>query len=148
MVKSLPAMQKTQVWSLGQENPLEKEMETHPSVLAWKNPWTEETGRQQSMRSQRVGHRWETNAHEVIHVVITKHLIFIYQRYGSEYMQDIFSFVLHELIWPLQKSYEQMLLLFSFYLFFFFLMSMTGDFIYLLTYLLLTYLFWPHHAVS
>ena len=37
-------MQETQVWSLGQENPLEKEMATHPSILAWKIPWTEEPG--------------------------------------------------------------------------------------------------------
>ena len=45
MVKHLPAMQETQVWSLGWENPLEKEMATHSSILAWKIPWTEEPGR-------------------------------------------------------------------------------------------------------
>ena len=44
MVKSLPAMQETQVQSLGQEDPLEKEMATHSSILAWKIPWTEESG--------------------------------------------------------------------------------------------------------
>jgi len=44
-VKNLPAMQETWVQSLGQEGPLEKEMETHSSVLAWKIPWTEEPGR-------------------------------------------------------------------------------------------------------
>ena len=55
-VKSLPAMWETQVRSLGQEDPLEKEMVTHPSILAWKIPWTEEPGRLQSMGSQRVGH--------------------------------------------------------------------------------------------
>ena len=42
-------IQKTRVWSLGQEDPLEKEMATHSSILAWKIPWTEEPGRQQSM---------------------------------------------------------------------------------------------------
>ena len=42
MVKHLPAMRETQVRSLGQEDPLEKEMATHPSILAWKIPWTEE----------------------------------------------------------------------------------------------------------
>ena len=47
-VKSLPAMQETQVWSLGQEDPLEKEMATHSSVLAWRIPWTEELGGLQS----------------------------------------------------------------------------------------------------
>ena len=44
MVKNLPAMQKTQVHSLGRENPLEKQIATHSSFLAWKIPWTEETG--------------------------------------------------------------------------------------------------------
>ena len=44
-VKCLPAMQETQVWSQGQEDPLEKEMATHSSTLAWKIPWTEEPGK-------------------------------------------------------------------------------------------------------
>ena len=55
LVKSLPAVQETQVQSLGQED-LEKEMATHSSILAWKIPWTEEPGRLQSMGSQRIGH--------------------------------------------------------------------------------------------
>ena len=55
-VKRLPAKQETWVRSLGQEDPLEKEMETHSSTLAWKIPWTEKPGRLQSMGSQRVGH--------------------------------------------------------------------------------------------
>ena len=54
-VKNLPAMQETRVQSLGQENPLEKEMATHSSTLAWRVPWTEEPGELQSMGSQRVG---------------------------------------------------------------------------------------------
>ena len=53
---NLPAMQETQVRSLGQEDTLEKEMATHSSILAWEIPWTEEPGRIQSMRSQRVRH--------------------------------------------------------------------------------------------
>ena len=56
MVKSLPAMRETQVRSLGQEDPVEKEMATHSSILAWRIPWTEEPGGLQSMQSQRVGH--------------------------------------------------------------------------------------------
>ena len=59
MVKNQPAMQETQetqVGSLGQEDPLGEEMSTHSSVLAWRNPWMEEPGGLQSMRSQRVGH--------------------------------------------------------------------------------------------
>ena len=56
MVKHLPTMWETQVLSLGQEDPLEKEMATHFSILAWKIPWMEEPGSLQSMGSQRVGH--------------------------------------------------------------------------------------------
>ena len=60
MVKNPPAMQEAQVQSLGREDPLEKGMATHSSILAWKIPWTEEPGRLQSMRPQRVGHNEET----------------------------------------------------------------------------------------
>ena len=56
MVKNLPAMQETQVQSLDGEEPLEKGMASHSSILAWKVPWTEEPGGLQSMGSQRVGH--------------------------------------------------------------------------------------------
>ena len=55
-VKDLPAVQETRVRSLGWEDPLEKEMGTHSSILAWKILWTEETGELQSMGSQRVRH--------------------------------------------------------------------------------------------
>ena len=55
-VKRLPAMQETWVRSVGQEDPLEKEMATHSSTLAWKSPWTEKPGRLQSMGRQRVVH--------------------------------------------------------------------------------------------
>ena len=55
-VKRLSAMLETWVRSLGWEDPLEKEMATHSSTLAWKIPWTEEPGRLQSVWSQRVGH--------------------------------------------------------------------------------------------
>ena len=55
-VKRLPAMRETWLQSLGWEDPLEKEMATHSSTLAWKIPRTEEPGRLQSMGSQRVGH--------------------------------------------------------------------------------------------
>ena len=53
-VKWLPALWKTWVRSLGQEDPLEKEMAIHPSILAWRIPWAEEPGGLQSMGSQRV----------------------------------------------------------------------------------------------
>ena len=56
MVKHLPATQKTQIQSLCWEDPLEKEMATHSSILAWEVPWMEEPGSLQSMGSQRVRH--------------------------------------------------------------------------------------------
>ena len=56
MVKNLPAMQETQVQSLGQEAPLEKGMVNHSSILAWRILWTEEPGGLWSMGSQRVRH--------------------------------------------------------------------------------------------
>ena len=58
-LKRLPAMWESRVESLGQEDPLEKEMATHSSILAWRIPWTEKPGRLQSTGSQRVGHDWE-----------------------------------------------------------------------------------------
>ena len=62
-VKCLPRVRETWVRSLGQEDPLEKEMATHSSTLAWKIPWTEERSRLQSMESQRVGHHWANSLH-------------------------------------------------------------------------------------
>ena len=56
IVKNLPAMQETWVQSLCEEDPLEKGLETHFGVLAWRIPWTEEPGMLQSMMSQRVGY--------------------------------------------------------------------------------------------
>ena len=65
MVKSLPAMQETRVPSLGQEEPLEKEIATHSSFLAWEIPRTEKPGRLQSMGSQRIRHDRATSFLEV-----------------------------------------------------------------------------------
>ena len=56
MVKCLPTMRETWVQSLGREDPLEKEMATHSSILAWRIPWTEQPGGLQSTGLQRVGH--------------------------------------------------------------------------------------------
>ena len=60
-VKRQPAIWETWVRSLDREDPLEKEMATHSSTLAWKVPWMEEPGRPQSMGSQRIRHDWETS---------------------------------------------------------------------------------------
>ena len=57
MVKNLSVMQKTQVRSLGWEDPLEREMAIHSGILAWRIPWTEEPGGLQPMGLQRVGHK-------------------------------------------------------------------------------------------
>ena len=65
MVKKPPAMQETQVWSLGWEDPLEKGMVTHSNILAWRTPWAEEPGGLQSIRRQRVRHNWGTNTHKL-----------------------------------------------------------------------------------
>ena len=62
-LKRLPLMQETWVQSLGREDPLEKEMATHSSILAWRIPWMEEPGGLQSTGSQRVGHDWATSLH-------------------------------------------------------------------------------------
>ena len=62
-VKCLPTMRETQVWSLGREDPLEKEMATHCSSLAWKILWAEEPGGLQPMVSERVGHDLATKQH-------------------------------------------------------------------------------------
>ena len=70
MVKNLPAIQETWVWSLGQEDPLEKEMATHSSILAWRIPWTEEPDGLQSMWSQRVRNNWVTNTFRAFQEVI------------------------------------------------------------------------------
>ena len=63
MVKNPPAMQETWIRSLGWEDPLEKGVATHSSILAWRVPWTEEPGGLQRMGSQRVGHDGVTNMH-------------------------------------------------------------------------------------
>ena len=67
MIKSLPAMQETQVWFLGWEDTLAKETATHSSVLAWKIPWMEEPGGLQSMGLQSVRHNWATNSQSYLH---------------------------------------------------------------------------------
>ena len=63
-MKDPPTVQETWVQSLGREDPLEEEMATHSSTLAWKIPWTEEPGGLQSMGSQRVGHDLVTEQKE------------------------------------------------------------------------------------
>ena len=70
-------MQETQVQSLGQEDPLEKEMATHSSILVWKISCTEEPGGLQSMGSQRVGHDWATNTYLLTYAYVYPAHIFV-----------------------------------------------------------------------
>ena len=66
IVKNMPVMQETWIWSLGQEDPLKKGMAAHSSILAWRVSWTEEPGRLQSVESQRIGHNWATNTSTIL----------------------------------------------------------------------------------
>ena len=86
VVRNPPAMretQETQVRSLGWENPLEKEMATHFSILAWKIPWTMEPGRLLFMGSQRVGHNWATSlslqSHTKLYLLLPQTLVLMAQ---------------------------------------------------------------------
>ena len=79
-VKNLPAVQETRVRSLGWEDPLEKKMATHSSILVWKISFTEEPGGLQSMGSQRVGHDWATNIYLLTYKFITNRKSFTFCR--------------------------------------------------------------------
>ena len=95
-MKNLPAMQETWVQSLGQEDPLEKEMATHSSILAWRIPWTEEPGGLQFMVSKRVRHDRVTNSFTLI--------------FSEAAYQVSFSPMTHELIffkWQLTVSHPE-----------------------------------------
>ena len=84
--KNLPAMQKTQVQSLGQEDPLENGVATHSSILAWEILWTEEPGRLQTTESQRVGHNRATQ-HSTQPAVVF--LVFKYEFRGQGGEQEV-----------------------------------------------------------
>ena len=84
LVKNLPAVQETRVWSLGWEDLLEKETATHSSILAWKISWTEEPGGLQSMGSHRVGHDWAT----ITHTARTSHTVINYY-YVKECIENL-----------------------------------------------------------
>ena len=76
-LKHLPAKRETWVRSLGWEDPLEKEMATHSSILAWRIPWKEEPGGLQSKGLQRVGHNWTTSLSYLSKVFISEILVII-----------------------------------------------------------------------
>ena len=66
MIKNPPAMQETQIWSLGEEDTLEEGMATLSSILTWRIPWTEEPGGLQSTRLQKVEHDWVTKNKDIL----------------------------------------------------------------------------------
>ena len=76
--KNLPAMQEMWVQSLGREDPLEKGMATHSSILSWRIPWTEKAGRLQSLGSQRVGQDLVTEQQQVSKDKITEFKLKLY----------------------------------------------------------------------
>ena len=85
-LKHLLAMWETWVRSLSWEDPLEKEMATHSSILAWRIPWTEEPGGLQSTGSQRVGHDWATSLTHSLRRWVKEHLAMIYVKECSAYV--------------------------------------------------------------
>ena len=99
MVKNLPAVWETRIWSLDQEDPLEKVVATHSSIVAWRIPWTEEPGRLQSMGLQRVKPDWATHTH-------TRNI-----KTKNYYLRDCFYFVI--LIYVLFKSMNLICMSFS-----------------------------------
>ena len=90
-VKNLPAMQETQVQSLGQEDPVGKEMATHSTILAWRIPWTEkEPGGLQSMESQRVRIIYNDKEPEKEYIYITKSHLKVTQHCKPTVLQQFF----------------------------------------------------------
>ena len=79
-VRRLSVMQKTRVWSLGWEDPLEKEMAAHYSIVAWKIPWITEPGRLPSMGSQRVGHNWANSLSLSFSVIFISEVFYLSTR--------------------------------------------------------------------
>ena len=91
MVKNLPAVRENWVLSLGGEDPLEKGMATHSSILAWRIPWTEELGGLQTIGSQRVGRDWATNTHTHYNCVYLYIYLFVIK--NSEPTKDIYIYI-------------------------------------------------------
>ena len=95
MVKNLPVMQKTQVRSLGQEDPLQKGMATHSSILALEIPWTEKPGRLLSMGSQRVRDDSSANTLAMIQTTNKSKYNFFYQSVTASFFLFVVNFVIH-----------------------------------------------------
>ena len=90
-LKHLPAMWETWVRSLGWDDPLEKEMATHSSILAWWIPWMEEPGGLQSTGSQRVGHDWVTSLMSLTYLCTQISFVNIWKHYCLSYIKAMIS---------------------------------------------------------
>ena len=97
-LKHLPPMRESQVRSLGWEDPLEKEMVTHSSILAWRMPWMEKPGRVQSMGSQRVGRDLSdfTSLHNFTSILFIKHLILLLDNYVFLFISEFLALHVHQ----------------------------------------------------
>ena len=94
-------MQAIWVRSLGREDPLEKEMTTHSSILAWGIPQTEEPGRLQSMGSQIVGHNWATNTFTFTIFMRFLHIALVNLSFGSSHLNcPLYNFIWFRLVYP------------------------------------------------
>ena len=98
-IKRLPTMRETWIWSLGRQDPLEKEMATHSSILAWRIPWMEEPSRLQSAGSQRVRHDWVTSLTHLCKVQISGQ--------GINRLPSIFTWTFHTYLWKIKTSKEK-----------------------------------------
>ena len=115
MVKHLSTMWETCVRSLGQEDPLEKEMAIHSITIAWEIPWTEEPGRLQSMGLQRVGHDWATSLHLTFQKKVASGLVW-HQERDSIYEMMAFTLTSWSVYWSqfflLKVSFFKLLILY------------------------------------
>ena len=98
MVKNLSAVQETWVLSLSQEDPLEKGMATHFSILAWEIPWTEEPSGVQSMESQRVGHDWVTNMFTLSVLANFFFFFFLFFFFFDTFPASVYQLVLKQML--------------------------------------------------
>ena len=105
-------MRETRVRSLGQEDPLEKEMVTHSSILAWRIPWTEKPGGLQSTGSQRVGHDWATWDDKMMNELIAPEGPSLTG--NTQYSEESFNrlkYISNSCVWALSELLEQLVCL-------------------------------------
>ena len=97
-LKNPPAVQGTRVWSPDWDNPLEKGMAAHSSILAWRMPWTEESGGLQSTSSQTFGHDWVTNTYFMLNIRVYPDSIKVSDL--KNIVKLFICFVLSFILWP------------------------------------------------